>query len=79
MDAIKKRILGAVTVMDSDAAARLWEIISFEFSDLDVDWDAIPTAEPDEFDLEMLKAIEEDKDCREFVSSEEAKKMLGCI
>ena len=40
-------------------------------------WDNIPEAEPDEFDLQMLKEIEQDKDCHEFVSADEAKKILG--
>lgn len=43
------------------------------------DWDSIPEAEPDEFDLQMLKEIEQDKDCHEFVSADEAEKMLGLV
>lgn len=42
-----------------------------------VDWDSIPEAEPDEIDLQMLAEIESDKDCHEFISSDEAEKMLG--
>lgn len=76
MSAIKERILGAVTMMDTSTAERLWGIISNEFADSDASWDALPEVEPDAFDLSMLKAIEEDSDCREFVSSEDAKKEL---
>ncbi|MBQ4470146.1 MAG: hypothetical protein IJR35_01465 [Synergistaceae bacterium] len=32
---------------------------------------------PDEIDLQMLKEIEEDPECREFVSSEEVMKSAG--
>ena len=39
----------------------------------------IPEVEPDEFDLQMLKEIEQDKDCHEFVSADEAKKILGLV
>ena len=41
------------------------------------DWDSIPEAEPDEFDLQMLAEIEQDKDCHEFIPADEAEKMLG--
>ena len=76
MNAIKERIFGAVTVMDNSSALKLWEFITNEFSHA-ADWNSIPEAEPDEFDLQMLKEIEQDNDCREFVPSDEAEKMLG--
>ena len=81
MNAIKERILGAVTVMDNSSALKLWDFISNEFSDISnvTDWDNIPEVEPDEFDLQMLKEIDEDKDCQEFISSDEAKKILGLV
>ncbi len=49
---------------------------SNEFANL-ADWDSIPEAEPDEFDLQMLSEIEHDKDCHEFILADEAEKMLG--
>ena len=72
---LQERILGAVTVMNDEDRLRLWGIIADEFGNTGADWDSIPEAEPDEIDLQMLREIEEDPDCREFVSSEEVEKM----
>ena len=77
MDAMKERILGAITVMSKEDTLRLWRIIKDEFSDDEVSWALIPEEEPDEIDLQMLKEIEENPDCNEFISSQEAKKILG--
>ena len=66
--------------MDNMSALRLWDFISNEFSGVDNadnQWAAIPEAEPDEIDLQMLREIESDKDCHEFVPAEEAKRILG--
>lgn len=41
------------------------------------DWDSIPEAKPDDWDLMMLKDIEDNPDCHEFVSSDELKRSLG--
>ena len=68
MNAIKERILGAVTVMGNDDAMKLWSFISDNFSDAEADWETIPEVEPDEIDLQMLQEIEEDPDCHEFVN-----------
>lgn len=40
-------------------------------------WDDIEEIEPNEVDLAMLKEIEENSDCHEFISQEEAMKELG--
>ena len=40
-------------------------------------WDNIPEEEPDKWDLKMLKDIESDPECHVFVSSDDAKKLLG--
>ena len=40
-------------------------------------WDEIEEVEPNEVDLAMLKEIEENSDCHEFISQEEAMKELG--
>ena len=72
MNALKERILGAITVMNNADTLRLWEIISDEFGNSGVNWDSIPDEEPDEIDMQMLREIEADPDCREFVSSSEA-------
>lgn len=63
MTAIKERIIGAVTVMSDSDAEHFWEIIK---SKLRTSWDDIEEVEPDEIDLQMLKAIEEDPECHQF-------------
>ena len=79
INSLKERILGAVTVMNEKDTQRLWGIIADEFGSSEADWDSIPEEEPDEIDLQMLKEIEEDPDCHEFVSAEEAEKMLAAV
>lgn len=39
-------------------------------------WTGIPEEAPDEWDLRMLKEIEEDPDCHAFASDEEVKQVL---
>ena len=41
------------------------------------DWNSISETEPDEFDLQMLAEIEQDKDCHEFIPADKAEKILG--
>lgn len=67
MTSIKERLLGAITVMSDEQAERLWEHIV---------WESIPEEAPDEWDLRMLKEIEEDPDCHAFASDEEVKQVL---
>lgn len=75
MSNIKERILGAVTVMDESEAYAIWDIIINYFSDSD--WNKIKTVQPDEFDKKMLSEIDRDPDCKDFISSEELKTILG--
>lgn len=75
MSNIKERILGAVTVMSDYDAEIVWKLIVDRFST--PSWNDIETEVPDEIDLQMLKEIEENPDCHEFISSEEAIKILG--
>lgn len=65
MTAIKERIIGAITVMSDSDAEKFWKIIQEKFS---LSWENIKEEEPDEFDLLMLKAIEEEPECREFIN-----------
>lgn len=75
MTAVKERILGAITVMSDTDAEKIWYIIKNNFSnDL---WDNIEEIEPDELDLKILKEIENDPDCKEFISQEEVFKLLN--
>lgn len=76
MSAVKERILGAVSIMSDPDAESLWEYILARFQPRAV-WEDIEEVEPDETDLMMLKEIEEDPDCQEFVSAEEAMRELG--
>lgn len=71
MSNIKERILGAVTIMSDYDAEIVWKLIVDRFST--TSWDDIP----DEIDLQMLKEIDTNPDCHEFISSEEAMKILG--
>lgn len=75
MTAIKERILGAVSVMSDADAEIVWEIILDHFPKKS--WDDIETVVPDELDVEMLSDIETNPDCKTFISSEEAMKILG--
>ena len=77
MEALKERILGAVTVMNDKDTARLWGIIADEFGNSsNADWSSIPEEEPDAIDLRMLKEIEENPDCHIFIPASEAEKIL---
>ncbi len=64
MNALKERILGAVTVMNNEEAEKIWNIIVKEFSD---PWSNIDEEEPDEWDLKMLDDIKNNPECNEFV------------
>ncbi len=75
MTAVKERILGAVSIMEESDAVSLWEYILSAFSSHS--FDEIEEVEPDEWDLQMLKEIENDPDCHEFISSEDAMKEIG--
>ena len=75
MSNVKERILGAVTVMSDYDAEIVWKLIVDRFSP--ASWDDIETELPDEIDLQMLKEIDTNPDCHEFVSSEETMKILG--
>lgn len=75
MSNIKERIIGAVTVMNEEDAARIWKLITDTFQEKQ--WESIPVEEPDEIDINMIEEMKNDADCKEFVSSEQAMKMLG--
>ncbi len=68
MTAIKERIIGAVTIMNDSDAEKFWNIILNTFTP---SWDSIEDVEPDEYDLQMLKAIESDPECHEFTPENE--------
>lgn len=74
MNAIKERILGAVTMMDDSDAEKLWNFVIKNLSPRS--WDDIEEVSPDEWDLKMLNDIENNPDCHEFISEEELLKEL---
>ena len=77
MTTVKERILGAVSIMDESDAVSLWEYILSCFSARS--FDDIEEVEPDEWDIAMLNEIENDPDCHEFISSEDAMKEIGLL
>lgn len=75
MSAIKERILGAITIMSDSDATTVWNFISNRFSERS--WDNIEEVTPDEWDLKMLREIEDDSECQEFMSFDKAMQELG--
>lgn len=75
MSNVKERIIGAVTVMNEEDAMLIWKLITDTFRNKQ--WADIPVEEPDDIDLNMIEEMKNDTDCTEFVSSDEAMKMLG--
>lgn len=51
MNAIKERILGAVTVMNENDAQTLWNLIIQTFG---TNWENVEKVSPDDWDLKML-------------------------
>ena len=76
MTAVKERIIGAVSIMSDKDANIFWHIIQKHFKLPDTFAD-IEKVEPDETDLIMLKEIENNLDCHEFISQEELMKELN--
>lgn len=69
MTAIKERLIGAITMMDDAMAESLWHIVITDYAPKS--WNDIPEIEPDETDLRMLKEIEKDPECHEFIPENE--------
>ena len=65
MSEVKNKIVGAVTVMSEKDADILWRIIIEKFSD----WSDIEEIDPDETDYAMLDEINNDAECRTYISS----------
>ena len=69
MNAIKERILGAVTVMNDSDAEKVWKFVAENLSPRS--WEDIEEVTPDEWYLKMLNDIANDPDCHEFTTQEE--------
>ena len=76
MTAVKERIIGAVSIMSDKDADIFWHIIQKHFTAPDL-FANIEEVEPDEWDKAMIKDIETNPDCKEFVSEAEALRELG--
>ena len=76
MTAVKERIIGTVSLMNDKEAENLWLLIQNHYVISPKTWNDIESVEPDEIDLRMLHEIENDPECREFVSSADAMKEL---
>lgn len=74
MNALKERILGAVTVMNDSDAEKVWNFVIENLSPKS--WEDIEEVTPDEWDLKMLDDIGKDPDCHEFISQDELLKEL---
>ena len=72
METIKQQITGALAHMDEIEIKKVWDIIQIVMPTK-----SVPEVEPDEIDLAMIKEIEENPDCKEFVSASEAYAQLG--
>ncbi|GHU42633.1 hypothetical protein FACS1894111_06890 [Clostridia bacterium] len=77
MNAVKERIIGVVDLMTESDAEAIWDMIKGMYTTQRRKWDNIEAEEPDDIDLQMLKEIETDPDCKEFVSSQEMYEALG--
>jgi len=77
MNAIKERLIGAITVMSDSDALELWGTVQDNYSNRT--WNDIPMVEPDELDLQMLEDIENDPDCQTLASPEEVGAVLNGI
>ena len=73
MSEVKNRLIGAITVMDEAGAQRLWAMVQQLYAD---SWDNIEEVQPDELDLQMIRQIQQDPDCQDFVSAQEAQKLF---
>lgn len=74
MSIAKERIIGAITVMNEEEANELWELIKAKY---DKNWDEIEIEEPDEWDRQMIKSVENNVDCQEFIPKEQVYDHLG--
>lgn len=77
MTATKKRIIGAVSLMNDKEAEFFWKMIQNRYIVSPKTWDDIEEVEPDEFDFMMLEEARNNPECHEFISQEELMKDFG--
>lgn len=70
MSGIKERILGAITVMSEEDAAKVWELIEMQFG--------FPEAVPTDEEIEIIKSFKRGVDeYQPYITHEELKKELN--
>ena len=70
MSAAKERIIGAVTVMREEEAARIWDFIKVQFG--------FAEDEPSEDEIKIIQAYKnKDNEYQPYISNEELKQDLG--
>lgn len=74
MSETKARLIGAITVMDESGAQRLWQIVQNLYSP-DA-WANIQEEQPDEFDLQMIRDVQQNPDCQTTATPEELRSLL---
>ena len=73
MSNIVLEVMRTIEKMDDVSAKTIldWLNDRFQGTTQQLSWDNIEEVEPDEFDLEMLKEIENNPDCKEYVDEDE--------
>jgi hypothetical protein len=74
MTATKGAIIRTIELMDDSSADFVFDWLSKHFSVPQSEqeaWDSIEEVEPDEIDLEMLREIDANPDCKIFISEKE--------
>ena len=73
----KEKILTLLEVMPEHDAEVVFRYIVSRYQLSPKTWDDVEEVEPDEIDLEMLDEIENNPDCKKFISSNELEKELN--
>ncbi len=63
---VKEQIITVLDFMNEEQLSLLLDNIKQSYTIKFKDWGDIPEEEPDEWDLEMLKEIENNPECKEF-------------
>ena len=73
MASMKAQIIQAVEQMDDDTTFFVWDMLTRHFNTQHkkISWGDIEEIEPDNTDLEMIRKMETDPDCRIYISREE--------
>jgi len=77
MEAVKERIIGAITLMSLDDAMSLWEYIVDTHTPR-TSLSEVPEAEPTEEEMRVIKAYENgEEEYQPYISHEELKRQLN--